>query len=224
MDLYKLLDQLSDSLGRPRPERAGPLPELTPCLLERRERRARKEDEPYFVMNAEGRGSRVIPCSQAELQEKLQSLLAEQAEGTLLAPSIAMLHAWGIEPQALGRPLECWEEGGDFEDYKALAAIAPVSISPAISAVASLGMILQASSAACPRSLSLLPPVHICLLAASSIRTSIKEALDAGKKEWKDASQMIFVAGPSSTGDIENIIVTGVHGPVEEIILLVEDR
>lgn len=224
METAKLIDQLSQALGRPRPDQVPPTPSLAPVLQDRRQAQADQDLLATFIESAQGRGTEVQLCTKADLARTLHDLLAAEDPGPLVAPSQACLADWGLTQQGLGRTLITWEAGQDVMAYHDQAAQAPVSLSSALAGVADMGMVLQAASPDQPRSLSLLPPVHIGLLPASKIRLSIADALDLAKDAWQSSSQMLFVAGPSSTGDIENVIVLGVHGPVKEIILLVTDR
>lgn len=223
MKVAKVLDTLSQGLGRPRPSQAAPKPVLKPSLQARRQRMAREDLLETFVANAQARGTQVHTCTRADLPSLLGEILSGQEPGPLMAPNPKALEAWGLDLAALGREVLAWEQGGDFPSYRDRGALAPVSLSPALAGVAHLGMVLQAVDPSQPRSLSLLPPVHFCLLAASGLAPSIASALDLCRDQWNPSSQVLFVAGPSSTGDIENVIVTGVHGPVEEVLFLVTD-
>jgi L-lactate dehydrogenase complex protein LldG len=69
---------------------------------------------------------------------------------------------------------------------------------------------------------SLVPPVHICILKADSIRQTLREILDL---IGRDLSRTVtFVTGASRTSDIELTLAIGVHGPKELHVILIEDR
>jgi L-lactate dehydrogenase complex protein LldG len=67
------------------------------------------------------------------------------------------------------------------------------------------------------RSVSLLPPAHVCLVARNALLPDVS-ALPALLLRHADASGRLpsclnLVTGPSSTADIELVLVRGVHGP-----------
>ncbi|MBU1229129.1 MAG: lactate utilization protein [Proteobacteria bacterium] len=67
------------------------------------------------------------------------------------------------------------------------------------------------------RAVSLLPPVHLCLVPRSALAPDVS-ALPELLRRHADAqgrppSCLNLVTGPSSTADIELVLVRGVHGP-----------
>jgi len=71
-----------------------------------------------------------------------------------------------------------------------------------------------------PRSVSLLPPIHVALAHRSQILPDLFDLFDRLGLEKSDGvptmpSCLTIVTGPSKTGDIELRLVTGVHGPGE---------
>jgi len=86
---------------------------------------------------------------------------------------------------------------------------AEVSFTVADAAVAETGSIIFAFKDAKRHLLTALPKIHVVLLKEDKIYPSLEEAL----KELLDAPYISIITGPSRTGDIELIHVTGVHGP-----------
>ncbi|MEQ1603244.1 MAG: lactate utilization protein [Pyrinomonadaceae bacterium] len=72
------------------------------------------------------------------------------------------------------------------------------------------------------RLISLVPPVHLCLLEASSIRQTLGEILDLTGRNLGHA--ITFVTGASRTSDIELTLAIGVHGPGELHVIILADR
>ncbi|ECL2355476.1 lactate utilization protein C [Campylobacter coli] len=88
------------------------------------------------------------------------------------------------------------------------------SIVHARAGVSSHGVALIPSSKGQPRMLSLAPKLCIVLLKKEDIIKSLSEALNLVKKENEILpTNILFIAGPSRTADIELITVFGVHGP-----------
>lgn len=76
------------------------------------------------------------------------------------------------------------------------------------------------------RGLSLVPPVHIAVVRRSQILPDLVDywALYSGESPVHQLpSNLVFITGPSKTADIEGVLITGVHGPREVHIVLVED-
>lgn len=67
---------------------------------------------------------------------------------------------------------------------------------------------------------SLLPPVHIAVIEESRILANLDELLEIVPLPASAASSMVLISGPSRTGDIEQILVRGVHGPGELHVLV----
>ena len=90
-------------------------------------------------------------------------------------------------------------------------------------AIADTGTLIHADPHRMPRTLSLVPPIHICLLDVRRLYPSLQAALAAAG--WAEAmpSNLIFITGPSKTADIQQTMAYGAHGPRELIVLLTED-
>jgi L-lactate dehydrogenase complex protein LldG len=90
-------------------------------------------------------------------------------------------------------------------------------------AIADTGTLFQVDPCTTPRTLSLVPPIHICVLNVHRILPSLQSAV--ASEGWQTArpSNMIFITGPSKTADIQQTLAYGAHGPKELIVLLTED-
>src|SRR5262249_36441833 len=92
---------------------------------------------------------------------------------------------------------------------------ADVGITGVQALVAETGSVILSSSPDEPRSLSLLPPVHIAVAAESQIVADLFDLFDIFSQSLVLPSCVSLITGPSKTGDIELRLVTGVHGPGE---------
>jgi len=92
--------------------------------------------------------------------------------------------------------------------------------------VARTGSIVLGSASQSGRSASVYAPVHICIAYTNQLVYDIKDALLALKEKYALTGNMpsfiTFASGPSRTADIEKTLVTGVHGPKEVYLFLVE--
>ncbi|HZU38322.1 MAG TPA: lactate utilization protein [Gemmataceae bacterium] len=80
-----------------------------------------------------------------------------------------------------------------------------------------------------PRSLTLLPPVHVVVAEQSQIVPDLFDLFAKFESRSGDdlpvatlPSCLTLITGPSKTGDIELKLVTGVHGPGEVHLVLIE--
>jgi L-lactate dehydrogenase complex protein LldG len=100
-----------------------------------------------------------------------------------------------------------------------------VGISGTDAALAATGSLVIASAPSQPRLTTLLPPVHIAVLAADRIVPDMESWLagqrKAGLEYFRRAAQIVVISGPSRTGDIGMEMIMGVHGPGEVHIILV---
>jgi L-lactate dehydrogenase complex protein LldG len=100
--------------------------------------------------------------------------------------------------------------------------VAEAEISRAIYGLADTGSVVLASSPDEPRARSLLSPVHITLLDEERILSGLAELFAAVGSELPSA--LAIVTGPSRTGDIEQTLAVGVHGPGEVHVVLLPTR
>lgn len=96
------------------------------------------------------------------------------------------------------------------------------SIIEAICGVANLGIVGLRSDVRSPRLASLITPRCVILLHKNNIVSSIYDGIQKLKDTQDKAlpTNMIFVAGPSRTADIELQTVFGVHGPQAVSVVL----
>jgi L-lactate dehydrogenase complex protein LldG len=92
------------------------------------------------------------------------------------------------------------------------------AVSRALYALADTGSVVLAASPEEPRARSLLPEVHVSLLAEERILPGLAELFEALGGELPSA--LAIVTGPSRSGDIEQQLVVGVHGPGEVHVVL----
>lgn len=101
---------------------------------------------------------------------------------------------------------------------------AAAGITGALGGLADTGSLALVSSASRPRLASLLPPTHIALLPTSRLFPDMASFFAANPDVTREASNLVFVTGPSRTADIELTLQRGVHGPkFVHVLLLARD-
>lgn len=100
-----------------------------------------------------------------------------------------------------------------------------VSVTPAHAGIAETGTLMLMSAPERPTTLNFLPDTHIVVLKAKDIVATYEDGWDRWRSSHKDGPPRTanFVTGPSRTGDIEQQLLLGAHGPRRLVILLVGD-
>jgi L-lactate dehydrogenase complex protein LldG len=96
---------------------------------------------------------------------------------------------------------------------------ADVGITGVEAVIAETGTIVLETRRDQPRSLSLLVPVHIAVALRDQF---LADLFDLFPKERTVPACLSLITGPSKTGDIELRLVTGVHGPGEVHLIVIE--
>ncbi|WP_110581788.1 LutC/YkgG family protein [Helicobacter cinaedi] len=165
----------------------------------------------------------VIESSQESLAQDIYKALAEsQAKNVLYNPNI------DINPQSLkaldtqdSMQFVAYEKSVDEQRVNLFAF--DTSIVQASCGVANLGVIGVASSVKAPRLSSLITRTCIALLKKQDVVENFYEGVQTLKAQGENGklpTNMIFIAGPSRTADIELQTVFGVHGSVKSYIIL----
>jgi len=96
-----------------------------------------------------------------------------------------------------------------------------VGLSGCFCAIAETGTLLLLSGPQTPASVSLLPETHIAVVPVGRIVTTMEDAFALLRAEHGGLPRAVnFISGPSRTGDIEQTIVLGAHGPCRVHLIL----
>ena len=163
-----------------------------------------------------------------------------QAKAASLATTLERLATWAAVPAAVARHLQAnglgqaavatpevaaldWAAAGLTVAARAAVDADRVGISGCFCAIAETGTLLLLSAAEAPASVSLLPETHIALVDRRRIVPTMEDAFALLRRERGMLPRAVnFVSGPSRTGDIEQTIVLGAHGPCGVHVLLIE--
>jgi L-lactate dehydrogenase complex protein LldG len=100
-----------------------------------------------------------------------------------------------------------------------------VGITGCFCAIAETGTLMLCGGPDAPATVSLLPETHIALVPASRIVPGMEEAFALARAELGQLPRAVnFISGPSRTGDIEQTIVLGAHGPYRVHLVLVDNE
>jgi L-lactate dehydrogenase complex protein LldG len=186
---------------------AGPQPVITGDLVR------------HFRQTAERMASTVDEVATlADAPDAVARYLVSQG----LAPKVVVWQtlaglpwaAAGIEAEAR-RPRRDESHGAD-----------PVGVTGCFCALAETGTLVLTSSAETPSSTHLLPETHVAIVPASRVVATMEDVFAMMRAERGGTEAMMprainMVSGPSRTGDIEQTIVLGAHGPYRVHVVVV---
>ncbi|MDO4280954.1 MAG: LUD domain-containing protein [Peptococcaceae bacterium] len=167
-------------------------------------------------------------CNADELPALLAEIIAKEAPNRVVVP--ADTAADGIDLAALvatsGAEVYGYSKDADAASQRATIESADLGITIPFRAIADTGTTLEIASDSCGKIVGLLPTAHISIIFQSRMRatlTQLAPELDELGAAADGPSYFLFISGPSSTGDIESVLVTGVHGPTREYDIVVKD-
>jgi len=104
------------------------------------------------------------------------------------------------------------------------AADDPVGLSTAFAGIAETGTLMLTSDAGHPTLLAFLPETAIIVLPSHRIARAYEDALHDFRRPGSDLPRSInLITGPSRSGDIEQTLQLGAHGPKRLLIILVDE-
>ena len=117
-----------------------------------------------------------------------------------------------------------WASAGITVAVRAANGDDAVGITGVGCAIAETGTLVVLSGPDTAATTSLLPATHIAVVRLSSLVPGMEEALARIKTEQGALPRAVnLISGPSRTGDIEQTIVLGAHGPSRVHLILVEN-
>jgi L-lactate dehydrogenase complex protein LldG len=131
------------------------------------------------------------------------------AEGAALANVLPAT----VQALAYDRPIEAWKS----ELFDTVDA----GFTVARSGIAGTGTLILAPDAQTPRTVSLVPPLHIALVHADTLHPDLHAAARAERWSAGMPTNLVLVSGPSKTSDIQQTLAYGAHGPRELWVIIV---
>lgn len=98
-----------------------------------------------------------------------------------------------------------------------------VSVTPCLAAIAETGTLMLVSGEGTPTTLNFLPDTHIVVVRAGQVVAGYEDGWDLLRARGALPRTVNFVTGPSRTGDIEQRIQLGAHGPRRLHVVVIDD-
>ncbi len=173
-----------------------------------------------FITQAKGWRTEIIEVTPGTWQEYVAELIQRKTLQRLLAGR-GTEFSEGLH-RALGDKLSWYDE--DLSEIKPiLFSETEAGITTVRSGVAETGSLIVWPTHNEPRSLSLVPPIHIALLYASDIVETLYDAVTGQSWAIGMPTNALLISGPSRTSDIQRTLAYGAHGPKELIVILIRD-
>ena len=203
--------------------RRGPLPAAEQAAIEDRIRRHDRHIIPERVNRSAGELVELFLAKAGEVSTTLE----EVDDSAGVARAVAGYLARENLPARLVAAPAVGEFGVDWDTVPTLEVRTGtanrddgVGVTVGMAGIAETGTLLLVSGPDTPTSLNFVPPHGIVLLRRSDIAGSWEDGWDLVRRS--PLPRVVnFVTGPSRTGDIEQKIQIGVHGPVRLHVILV---
>jgi L-lactate dehydrogenase complex protein LldG len=197
------------------PAMPPPLPEMAPPAAGQTADLNAQFQSQLVALHAQ-----VIVADEATWRHRLAEAIMDRPVRRLLADwqsdagrALAQALPAGVDKVAFDRPIEDWKE--------VLFASVDAGFSVADAAVAATGTLIFASGPRTPRTVSLVPPLHLALVYAERIYADLRSAMVGGRWSAAMPTNLIMVSGPSKTADIQQTLAYGAHGPKELMVVVV---
>lgn len=206
----RLAAGVPENPAHPRPSRPSPLPIAVPRQLDREDLVA-SFTRAATAVNAEVHrvhGPTVPEDLLGELVARHGVRRAVRTTESAVDPVAAELARMGVDVMPLS-----------IDN----AADADLGLTSATYGIAATGSLVVEADVAGGRSASLLPPTHLCVLPVSRLVATTDPVLRDLGRPGRLPSNVVLITGPSRSGDIEQIITLGVHGPTVVHIVLTDE-
>jgi L-lactate dehydrogenase complex protein LldG len=117
-----------------------------------------------------------------------------------------------------------WAEAGIELEPRAAEDADLIGVTGVFAALAETGTLMLLSSPTTPASVSLLPETHIAVVPCERIVKRMEDGFELARVELGELPRAVnFISGPSRTGDIDQTLVLGAHGPYRVHMVLVRE-
>jgi L-lactate dehydrogenase complex protein LldG len=156
-----------------------------------------------FVERVEDYRARVVRCA----PDEVEAVVAEAVAGRRVVVPEGL--RWRVA-HALS------DEGQSAAELDAIDG----AVTGAVLGIAVTGtLVLDHGPGQGRRALSLVPDLHVCVVAASAVVAGVPQAVE----RLDPTRPQTWISGPSATSDIELDRVEGVHGPRTLVVVVVDD-
>ena len=201
--------------------RAGPLPDSVARTLQGRLTRPRANLKPvigsdrvaHFIEKLTAVNGKV---TRAASIDKVAEVVAQHLQSYDLGSNLVVAPDPALEAIPWSNRLSV--------ERRAATGADRLSVTGAYAAVAETGSLVLLSSPESPTTLNFLPDDHVIVLRESQILPHIEDVWARMRSDKRAMPRTVnFITGPSKTGDIEQTIQEGAHGPRRLHVILIAE-
>lgn len=200
-DQGEIINLIRKNLGKKQP---GLLRECPPILPPRVTSDLSSEIQ-LFIQEVRKLSGIADEISQSELYSWISKLVDQENVRKAVLWNTPNLHNWKVREFLLAQGIEIVPH--NYDNFQ--LAECDLGITEADFILPETGTIVLSSSIDKPRTVSLLPRIHLAIVTPDKIRADMQQVF----AEMPERQYMVFITGPSRTADIELTVTLGVHGP-----------
>lgn len=178
----------------------------------------RDKQVAQFISHLTNNHAQVVKTTQVKLTEDISEILQTLTINCLLYGKNS---PYSQEIEQLNPTVKL--DAFDFvlEDNKEhLFQNTPASITSSHASIAATGSIVLWPNKNEPRTMSLVPPVHIVIVDANNLYSDFAHLIKEQQWHNKLPTNVLLISGPSKTADIQQTLAYGAHGPEKLFVLL----
>lgn len=205
-----ILGQIKQSLGRTDSD----LSDARPTIMSDVPIRNIEDEADLLVTEINALSGNARRLSEQAIPQALQDLITQEG-----IEKAVLWDTPGLKDRKIGELLQTMgvSLSSSYADKSEMAMI-DLGITEVDYAIAETGTLCLLSSDHKPRTVSLLPRVHLAILSKDVLRASLRDVF----KDTQRQPYMVFITGPSRTADIELIVTLGVHGPKKLYVWVID--
>ncbi len=164
-------------------------------------------------------------ASPEDARRKVVEILTECEARKVIRGDTSLIRDLDLDAElaASGTELTIAEPGTPNDALRTSAFEADAGVTSVDFGVAETGTLALLAAPGQGRAVSLLPPVHVAVLDSRDVVLELAALFQEVSARGAPPSALTFVTGPSRTGDIEQTLTIGVHGPGELHLIVIDN-